>query len=1089
MKGMSSFKTLAALVFLSHFLFIETDGQVVINEINLVTGPESGQFVELFGPPNAPLTGHSLVMVKSVLSGGDFGAVVEAVVDLDSQSLDGSGFLLIEGGPWTNSLLGLVLAEDAASSFVVGETPVFDGVADAVLYGNTSVTNPQMAPLALVVNPAAESTVYEGGTGVDPGSDALSRVPDGGDALDQQFVMQALSPGTSNVLACEGGHLSLNGAQTLFCTDLGPEIVGFSHLSDADQALVSLAVLDANTSEVVDVFLGTAINVEGLGDGNYEVVAISHNVPLTSGWTSLDSISTLGEGCVSISPEAVSISGETCEIPSCDGGTLLTAGAEPDAQACLTAEDGALVSFGYYSDAFEASYLFMVCGTNDSILATTDEPYFDFAVFGEAGDYHVWGLSYQNGLDSTTIDLGTPVQEASGLGCDSLSTNFLDVSILQCGEAGLCEDLIISEYVEGTSNNKALEVHNPTPFDIDLTPYVMEVYNNGATEPTQSLDLEGLIYTGGVLVMGNPQAVAPIVSQSQVLSSVTWFNGNDAIVLRKDGEIIDMMGEIGPENDPGEPDGWAVGSGGMSEYTLVRKPNIGEGSVLWSVGQTQWDVYPQDTFDFLGDHSASCGGLGTMVVGFASPELYVAEGQGVNVEMQVSYPLEDVEVLVSVSGGDATPGADYPAVFPLSFDFDAGLLNSQSFTFAAIDEEDPELQEDVELTMTIVSGGAVLGIETMVIHILPSDLTYPVYDIAQVRGNNNQGVLDSIDVACELRGVVHGWNDYPQALRFTLIDPTSGINVFSPISNFGYEVNEGDSVRVRGVVGQFNGLATLYVDTLIDEGSGFDTQEPLLVQEMGEDTESRVVKLKCVKLVDPSQWTNDFPFFDVLVDYGVGQVQIRIDANTDIFGTDVPLGTFGVTGIGGQYDPGLPLLDGYTLMPRSLEDFTTPVVASFSVPEDLMAGTPVQMDNLSEGAGFYQWSFGNGVFSDEESPVVNYELPGAYNVFLTATDPNALCSDQFTLEIVVDAQDGVADSFASTARVFPNPTSGPLSVRVSSNVDWVAHDLRGRMTANGTWSEGTHLMDVSAWSPGVHHLQVTNGSGVTQTLRVMVLPQ
>jgi PKD repeat protein len=244
-----------------------------------------------------------------------------------------------------------------------------------------------------------------------------------------------------------------------------------------------------------------------------------------------------------------------------------------------------------------------------------------------------------------------------------------------------------------------------------------------------------------------------------------------------------------------------------------------------------------------------------------------------------------------------------------------------------------------------------------------------------------------------------------------------------------------------------------------------------------------------VKLVDPSQWTNDFPFFDVLVDYGVGQVQIRIDANTNIFGTDVPLGTFGVTGIGGQYDPGLPLLDGYTLMPRSLEDFTDPVVASFSVPEDLMAGTPVQMENLSEGAGFFQWSFGNGVFSNEESPLVNYELPGAYNIFLTATDPNAVCSDQFTLEIVVDVQDGVADSFAPAANVFPNPTSGPLSVRVSSNVDWVAHDLHGRMTANGTWSEGTHLMDVSAWSPGVHHLQVTNGSGVTKTLRVMVLPQ
>ena len=202
--------------------------------------------------------------------------------------------------------------------------------------------------------------------------------------------------------------------------------------------------------------------------------------------------------------------------------------------------------------------------------------------------------------------------------------------------------------------------------------------------------------------------------------------------------------------------------------------------------------------------------------------------------MLVSYPLEDVDVQIAVTGGDATAGDDFPAVFPLNFTFESGLLNSQAFTFAAIeiDEEDPELQEDVELTMTITSGGAVLGIQTVVIHILPSDLTYPVYDVVQVRGTNNQGVLDSNDTACELRGIVHGWNDYPQGLRFTLIDPTHGINVFSAINNYGYEVQEGDSVRVRGVVGQFAGLATLYADTVIYEGSGFDTQEPILVQEM-----------------------------------------------------------------------------------------------------------------------------------------------------------------------------------------------------------------------------------------------------------------
>ena len=397
-------------------------------------------------------------------------------------------------------------------------------------------------------------------------------------------------------------------------------------------------------------------------------------------------------------------------------------------------------------------------------------------------------------------------------------------------------------------------MHNPTPFDIDLTPYVMEVYNNGSEVPIQSLDLEGILPAGAVTVLGNPQASPAIVNQSQVLSTVTWFNGNDPIVLRKNGDIIDMMGFIG--EDP--LGAWPVGEGAMAEYTLVRKPDVGQGSTNWNEGQNQWDVYPQDTFDFLGQHTASCGGVGTMVVGFAAPELFVAEGGGVTVEMLVSYPLADVEVEVAVTGGDAGAGADFPAVFPLNFTFESGLLNSQSFNFVAIDDEDPELQEDIELTLTITSGDAVLGIQTLVIHILPSDLTYPVYDIAQVRGTNNQGVLDSIDTACELRGIVHGWNDYPQGLRFTLIDPTSGINVFSPINNFGYEVQEGDSVRVRGVVGQFAGLATIYADTLIYEGSDFPTQEPFLVSEMGEETESQVVRLKCVRLIDPSQWNNAF---------------------------------------------------------------------------------------------------------------------------------------------------------------------------------------------------------------------------------------
>ena len=280
---------------------------------------------------------------------------------------------------------------------------------------------------------------------------------------------------------------------------------------------------------------------------------------------------------------------------------------------------------------------------------------------------------------------------------------------------------------------------------------------------------------------------------------------------------------------------------------------------------TQWDGYPQDTFDFLGDHTATCGGLGTMQIGFDSPELYVTEGGGVEVSMSPIYPLEDAVLKVSVAGGDAVVGVDYPDVFPLEFNFEMGLLNSQTFTFTAIDEEEPEIQEDVLLALSIVSGDVELGIDTMVVHILPSDLDYPVYEIKQVRGVNPQGVLDSIGTACELRGIVHGWNDYPSGLQFTLIDETNGINAFSPVHDFGYDVVEGDSVRARGVIDQYLGLAQIRLDTLIYEGSGFDSEQPNLVFELDEETESRIIKLKCVELVNPAEWTNTTPGYDLSI--------------------------------------------------------------------------------------------------------------------------------------------------------------------------------------------------------------------------------
>ena len=63
-----------------------------------------------------------------------------------------------------------------------------------------------------------------------------------------------------------------------------------------------------------------------------------------------------------------------------------------------------------------------------------------------------------------------------------------------------CSDLFISEYVEGTGNNKALEIYNPTLNAIDLSSYQLVRYSNGDFEPNP-VGLTGTIESKGTFVV------------------------------------------------------------------------------------------------------------------------------------------------------------------------------------------------------------------------------------------------------------------------------------------------------------------------------------------------------------------------------------------------------------------------------------------------------------------------------------------------------------------------------------------------------------------------------------------------------------
>jgi uncharacterized protein YdeI (BOF family) len=159
-------------------------------------------------------------------------------------------------------------------------------------------------------------------------------------------------------------------------------------------------------------------------------------------------------------------------------------------------------------------------------------------------------------------------------------------------------ELFISEYIEGSSSNKALEIYNPTDAAIDLSNYKVAVYSNGSSEMGNNITLSGTLQPGEVFVIYNASAVDAIKNVGDISSSVTFYNGDDAVALIKlDGTtetIIDLIGVIGV--DPGSS--WPVGTGATAEYTLVRVVSAPNATFT----ESEWVVYPQNTFDYLGSH-------------------------------------------------------------------------------------------------------------------------------------------------------------------------------------------------------------------------------------------------------------------------------------------------------------------------------------------------------------------------------------------------------------------------------------------------------------------------------------------------------
>ena len=200
-----------------------------------------------------------------------------------------------------------------------------------------------------------------------------------------------------------------------------------------------------------------------------------------------------------------------------------------------------------------------------------------------------------------------------------------------------CFDLIISEYVEGTGNNKCIEFFNTTNEDIDLSAYELQRWSNGEAAATDATQLFGTLpsHTTWVLVNGQTEdadlgggAISPACDPAlQQLAdqldnpypAPTYMNGDDALVLVKNGTtVVDIFGK--PGEDPGvawtndAANGFVdVGDGASwltSNHTLRRKFEVVKGVTVPPVSFDtfmEYDTLVVNSWDGLGSHTCQCG--------------------------------------------------------------------------------------------------------------------------------------------------------------------------------------------------------------------------------------------------------------------------------------------------------------------------------------------------------------------------------------------------------------------------------------------------------------------------------------------------
>lgn len=403
-----------------------------------------------------------------------------------------------------------------------------------------------------------------------------------------------------------------------------------------------------------------------------------------------------------------------------------------------------------------------------------------------------------------------------------------------------CDELFFSEYSEGSSNHKYFEIYNPTANAVSLSGYTVYLSGNGGSF-TNTFTTTASIASGDVYVISTNQADASILAEADTamgFPSVAHFNGDDALILVSGTDTIDVIGV--PGVDPGSS--WTVDTGSTKDHTLIRKSSVSAGQTDWTVGATEWNVHPQNTWSFVGAHTSNC--------------IYTPPAP--------SFP--DVVAINTFNGMDAN-----------------GVVDSL---------------------------GAMKWVKV---------------------------IVTSIDF------------DGNAGYSFYAEDATDGINIWNFADKSGYTTPMmGDSLYIYGEVAQFRGLTELEPDSIYLLNQNNTLPAASVETALDETTESELIQLIGVTLVDPTQWPASGSSANVDITNGTDTMTMRIDSDTDIDGSTAPAGMFDVTGLGSQFDFSSPYDEGYQILPRMLTDiFEYPTIPTYTIGDV----TGIDADGIADSLG------------------------------------------------------------------------------------------------------------------------------------------